>query len=307
MADDRNRTGRFAFDLTDLLDEVIAAPVRVDLTPVDTTYGQTMRVVVAAGTRRVSVAGLACHPNSFVRYRVDLWTKNFKHYSTLQTIVAGHNPAGEGHIRLAANPSRVSDIVAPGFTHVPSGFRRAMAQADMWRMAEIDEDLVGKSGPVLYDALGPLRKACILNLAWKAGHSTSARISRYVRALHVLRQDRCFATVDPAIHAAMCHDERFVPVDGSLHATPPGYRRHSSFKTLDSHANLQVTLMVHPTTGHMVADVDIDERSGIAHGTEVIRNTITGNKTHPYLIRELLLLAREAPIDPGYRFIFKAS
>jgi hypothetical protein len=98
----------------------------------------------------------------------------------------------------------------------------------------------------------------------------------------------------------------FKTVNGSLHKPLPGYLRMESYKTLDAHANLQVTLMRKPDANEWAADIDIDEAAGIEHGFEVLRNRLTGGKTNPYLVRELLLLAdwQERTLDPGYRFTF---
>jgi hypothetical protein len=62
------------------------------------------------------------------------------------------------------------------------------------------------------------------------------------------------------------------------------------------------------SSGRFAADVDIDEASGIEHGFEVLRNRFQG-RTNPYLIRELLLLAdfETGALNPGYRFVFKAT
>jgi len=67
-----------------------------------------------------------------------------------------------------------------------------------------------------------------------------------------------------------------------------------------------VTLMRKPGEEEWAADIDIDEASGIEHGFEVIKHKLTGGKTNPYQVRELLLLAdwQERTLDPGYRFVF---
>ena len=46
--------------------------------------------------------------------------------------------------------------------------------------------------------------------------------------------------------------------------------------------------MTEAATGTLVADIDIDESSGIEHGFEVVRNAVFNKRTNPYLIREFL-------------------
>jgi hypothetical protein len=100
--------------------------------------------------------------------------------------------------------------------------------------------------------------------------------------------------------------DKFKSAPATLHAPLSGYQLEDSFKSRDAHANLQVTFMRHKQSGELAADVDIDEAAGIEHGREVIRNAITGGRTNPYLVRELLLLFDpvEKVLDPGYRFVF---
>jgi hypothetical protein len=301
-------TGSFSFTLTDLPGQAIHGDARIDLDPApgqNGVGGVSTRVKVGEGQRTVTIAGIPCRPSLGTSYRVGVWTNTYKHYAFFQHIVDGDNMASEGRVRLVANPKKVVEISAPGLSKVPAAFARAIQSAGMWRLRAEDADLVGFTNTALYSAMGPLRKACLLNIARKASHSSSARIGRFVEALHVIRQDRCFVTVHPDIHDAMRASDLFKSADGSLHAPPPHYQFFESFKTRDAHANLQVTLFRHTTTAAMVADIDIDEASGIKHGHEVIRNKVGNSRTNPYLGRELMLLSDAGgELDPDYRFVF---
>jgi hypothetical protein len=195
------------------------------------------------------------------------------------------NLPSESPIRLMANPKKIKDISAPPFSKLPASFRRGLEAAKMRALALEDEDLVGLTGAELYDEMGPLRKACLLNLVAKATHPSADRVSRFVRAPMVLRQDRCFVEVDPAMHDALCKSERFKSAPGALHEAPEGFERMDSFKSKDAHANLQVTFMRNVSSGVFWADVDIDEAGGIEHGFEVIRNTVTDGRTNPFFRR----------------------
>jgi hypothetical protein len=67
-------------------------------------------------------------------------------------------------------------------------------------------------------------------------------------------------------------------------------------------------LVVHLSdmAGALVADIDIDESSGIEHGFEVIRNAVFRKRTNPYLIREFLNAAdfTKRSLSPAYQFTF---
>jgi hypothetical protein len=176
----------------------------------------------------------------------------------------------------------------------------------MQKVEDGDGDLVGLTGAELYDQLGPLRKACLLNIVRKAGHASSDKCFRFVQAPRVLRQDRCFCNVEAGMQKFLEKSERFRSVPDKLHEPLDGFQLENSFKSRDPHANLQVTFMRHTRTGELAADIDIDEAAGIEHGFEVIRNSVKRSRTNPYLVRELLLLVDpvEKVLDPGYRFAF---
>ena len=99
----------------------------------------------------------------------------------------------------------------------------------------------------------------------------------------------------------------FKSAPNTLHEPLPDFRMEESFKSLDAHANLQVTFMRHTNGDLMAADIDIDESSGIEHGFEVIRNAVFQNRTNPFLVHEFLIAAdpMEKTLDPGYEFVFK--
>ena len=171
-----------------------------------------------------------------------------------------------------------------------------------------DDGLAGLQGEALYKKLGPLRKACLLNIARKASHrGTADNCWRFVRSLLGGRQDRIFALVDTGMADFLQASPAYVSADPLLHTPLPGFKLTGrSMKSRDPHANLQVTFIENIETGELAADIDIDESSGIQHGLEVIRNAVLNEKTNPYLIHEFLLAAdpREHTLDPDYGFVF---
>ena len=171
-----------------------------------------------------------------------------------------------------------------------------------------DDDLLGLTGKPLYDALKPLRQACLLNIFAKSRHPTADNCFRHVTAPLAIKQDRCFCRVDAGIDDFLNDSLQYDEVNGALHDPFDGYEMLDlSYKSKDSHAHIQVTLMQHEETKELAADIDIDEARGFQHGLEVIRNRVGNQRTNPYLVREFLLLQDRArkSLDPKYCFVFK--
>lgn len=299
--------GSFTFDVTDLSGKAVSGRLGLDFDPHDGTQGGAPMDVEfdVDGHRTFTVSGLSCHSGLGTLYRVSVTTKHFKPYAFFQRIDAtDKNKPSESPIRLVVDAKQVKDIKGPSFAELPASFRRGLENAAMMALASEDADLVGKQGDALYEAMGPLRRACLLNLVAKATHASSGRVSRMVQAPTVLRQDRCFAHVDGEMLKFLCDSDLYKSAPATLHPPPPGFECVQSFKTKDAHANLQVTLMRNVASDALLADIDIDEASGIEHGFEVIRNKVGNGRTNPFLVRELLLLADfKSPIDPGYDFV----
>ncbi len=307
-------TGSLALQVTDTLGEPILGDLRVDFEPASQSAGGAdARVTFAlTGETDLEITNLESSGGLGTRYETRLSTEHFKSYALFQLIRENTTTqATDFPIKLVAKPKHVSDITAAGFSALPASLRNFLEGAHMQigqkKFKAEDEELLDKAGEALYDALGPLRKACLLNLFAKARHVSAARCWNLLRRPVVLRQDRCFCEVDDSTADVLTAEPRFVSAPSELHKPLAGYTIVASFKSRDPHANLQVTVMQHTETGALAADVDIDEASGIAHGFEVIRNSVSG-RTNPYLIRELLLLSDEeqGSLDPGYRFVFEA-
>ena len=162
----------------------------------------------------------------------------------------------------------------------------------------------GLSGDKLYGAMDDISRAGLLNILAKSRRtplSGGSVVLDHMREIHETRGDRCFTRVAPELRDAIRNsilEGVFREVSGALHKRP-GYELAGSFKTADRYGNLQVTLF---TKGdEIVADIDIDDAAGLEHVFQVARNALTGDPTHPYDIRDILLRYQE--IDPGYRFV----
>jgi len=301
--------GSLTIEVTDARGGALSGELHIELDPhAQAIGGDAMEVSFnVRGHKRFEITNISCHDGLGTLYAVRLNGDGYKPYSFFQLMKPGTaNLPSEARVRLMVNPKKVGSIIAPAFADLPATFRRALERAVMVALAAEDRDLVGLNGVALYGAMGPLRKASLLNLVAKGLHGSSDRIASFVRSPAVLRQDRCFAEVDPALHAKLSRSDTFKSAPGALHKPPGGFVLTNSFKSRDPHANLQVTFMQQIDSDVMWADIDIDEASGFEHGFEVIRNALVDGRTNPYLVRELLLLALDhQPIDPGYDFVFR--
>lgn len=239
-------------------------------------------------------------------YRVMASAPHQRVYSYFQLIVEDTVNSSSDDVEFWVNPGHVSDIDAPAFDGLPEKVRQILNAAQMKLDKPEDRDLLGLSGAALYEELGPLKKACLLNIAKKTSHETTDNCLAGIQDLLVCRQDRFFAFVSSDLEKLVNDSPRFKSAGNGLHPPLAGFSRRPSFKSRDAHANIQLTFMVHDATGRMAADIDIDESSGIEHGMEVIHNALFRKRTNPYLIREFLLSADPLnhSLDPGYSFIF---
>ncbi len=301
--------GSLSLRVTDLLDNPIEGKLDFNFDPTSNSAGgASMEATFSvAGETAFTIENIQCRGGPGTLYTARTTTGNFRPYAFFQMILDRDNTPSESHIRLIVEPNRVKEIAAPAFSALAKPLRDFVDAANMQAPNPEDRDLLGLQGTALYDKAGPLRKACLLNIFTKANHVSAEKCFTFLRSIAVLRQDRCFCSVDPGMPEFLRKSERFKSAPNTLHDPLSGFILEDSFKSKDAHANLQVTFMRHGETGDLAADVDIDESSGIEHGFEVIRNAVTGGHTNPYLIRELMLLADpvEKVLDPGYRFIFR--
>ena len=150
----------------------------------------------------------------------------------------------------------------------------------------------------LYRLLEPVQRAALLNLFVKmrAASVAARNVWDYVRELDRVEADRVHAYVCrhlvADIRAEMEGDNGWREVLGWLHEAPRNYRRALSAKTGDVKGNLQVTVFIHRRSEwnatQMDADIDL-EGSWHRHLWEVLRNHVTGNKTHQGMVYQVLM------------------
>ena len=239
-------------------------------------------------------------------YEVRVSAPHYRKYAFFQLIQEDRDNPGKRQRGVLGEAGRCRGVQAPAFVALHPAIRTMCDQAAMIADRPEDRELLGVSSGNLYRQMGPLRQACLLNIAKKAGDArTAGNCLPHIRGLLISRQDRLFARVDPALVQVVQQAAMFKSAPGKLHTPPPGFAMSpaGSFKSKDPHANLQVTFMTEIASGDLAADIDIDEASGIEHGFEVIRNALFKNRTNPYLIREFLNAADFAgrSLEPGIR------
>ena len=249
-----------------------------------------MHVSLVGPDQDLEITGITCRGGVGTMFRVSAEAEHYRIYQFFQLVQEDRTNTASDDVEFWVKPDDVKDIKAPGFADLSAGARKILEDAEMVAPRKEDRDLLELTGEDLYGKLGPLRKACFLNLITKASDAatTGACLSQ-IGGVMLCRQDRFFARVDAGFPELLRKSQLFKSAPETFHEPQPGFQlSEGSFKSRDAHANLQVTFMREIATGDLAADIDIDESSGIEHGFEVIRNATFRSRTNPYLIREFL-------------------
>lgn len=200
------------------------------------------------------------------------------------------------------DPNKVKDVVFPKFDKLSEGAQALLNKSDQVLASE------GATGETLYNGLDDLRKAGLLNILAKTNVvplSNGKTVLSYLQELRELRGDRFFVVASKELREETKHsagDGLFDSVSGSLHKLPSQFNDFTpagSFKTPDRYGNLQLTFFM--KGDECVADIDIDDASGLEHVFQVLNNFLPGNSTHPFNIHQILVAHQK--LDPGYKFI----
>ncbi len=305
--------GNLVVQLSDMAGAAVKGPIEVDFRRVEGSPGaggQNMEVSVKGPLGSLTVTGIPCQTGPGTMYEVRVSAPHHRKYAFFQLIQEDRDNTATDDVEFWVKPGDVAGVQAPAFVALHPAVRTMCDQAVMIADRPEDRELLGVSSGDLYRQMGPLRQACLLNIAKKASDArTAGNCLPHIRGLLISRQDRLFARVDPALVQVVQQGAMFKSAPGKLHTPPPGFAMSpaGSFKSKDPHANLQVTFMAEIATGDLAADIDIDEASGIEHGFEVIRNALFKNRTNPYLIREFLNAAdfTGRSLSPEYAFTFR--
>ncbi len=304
-------TGNLSVRITDLrgrpINRKIEIEVRRDGGTLGAGGGDFNYSVEAEGATTVLLNGIPNRGGAGSLHSLRFYARGYKSFAFQQFITEGEQGSLQD-VFMVRDPKHVESIDAPAFTKLPRKLQDWLDSAQMTAIAREDEDLIGKRGEALYDALGFARRSAILNLFAKASHvGTVGPIWKFFQSPMVIRQDRCFVRMADGIREHVSADSRYVPAKTALHKPLRGYSLSNSVKSDDRHANIQLTFQ-HASDGSLAADVDIDEKSGFAHWGEVLRNFFTKGRTNPYVTHELLLATdlTGRTLDPGYDLVLKA-
>jgi hypothetical protein len=256
-------------------------------------------IVPLTGQTEVSIHLEDC-PSDF--YRLELWPNNYQVVQFFLHLDEDGTTVRKEPVIFPVDPSRVVDIAAPVFGALDNKLQQLLGRAKITL-----NNAPAPQGSALYDALPAILKAALLNLFTKSSHTMlgdGTSCFDHISSLIELDQDRLFAKAEAALLEETMQSKKFHSVDFSLHKDTPPYHVFSSFKTLDTHGNLQLTFSRNGDTGSdYLVDMDIDEAQGIEHVFEVIKNAVTG-LTNPYNVREILAVAQN--LTPLYTFKFAA-
>lgn len=289
------RKGKLQLDLFDVHGDRIAGMVDINLRHQVLAHNPVASV---DASRRILIRKLHGAPQGLYRLEVD--PPAYLPVSRFVNLEAEEATAVE--LTFAVDPKKVKRVDFPKFEDLPPEVRALLAAS-----VEVF-GFNGLEGKELYNALDDVRRAGLLNIAAKTRSTPLANgrtVFPYISKLLELRGDRFFAFVSKELREETKHSATaglFHPVDSSLHHLPAGfsdYTRAGSFKTDDSYGNLQLTFFMRGDD--CVADIDIDDASGLAHLFQVLRNHLSGRPTHPYDIHQILV--HHQHLDPGYRLV----
>jgi hypothetical protein len=286
-------TGTLKLELVDARGDGIRDHVTIELA----RQGLSNRYKNSIFVRKdVQIKEIECDPSAI--YLTTITPSDYRPSQFFLTLQAGKTTSKTA--RLPVDADKVTGIEAPAFARLDPELRRVL------NASNIDTN-PGVSGQALYDSLDAVRRACLLNIFTKAS-ATVLRNGRtcfeHLGGMIKLRGDRFFAKTGGALREEVQNArDLFEEVSGALHHPPDGFTSARSFKTKDRFGNLQLTFFRRGETGDdYLVDADIDEASGIEHGFEVLRNHLTGHRTSPYDIRDILIAHQQ--LDPGYDFLF---
>jgi hypothetical protein len=290
MADD---TVKLRLDVVDVYGDRVQELVDIDLRHQTLSEQKVVRGLTAS--KRIAITGLRGSPQGL--YRAEIDAPAYRPVSRFVNLKAS-GPTDE-RVTLPINPKKVVAVTFPHYEALD--FRELLENSDQ------DLGFEGLKGAVLYTALEDIRKACLLNIAAKSRVtplSNGKMVLGYIQVLRELRGDRFFASVPKELREETKNSAAaglFHVADETLHHPPdsyPGFTNAGSFKTNDSHGNLQLSFFM--KGDECLADIDIDEAGGFEHIFEVVHNAATADPTHPYDVHEILVFRQK--IDPGYSF-----
>ena len=164
----------------------------------------------------------------------------------------------------------------------------------------------------VWDDLDKRNRATILNLSAKMFRETTrngqpiiGQVQNVDKGLLTKKnRARIFSNTDAGLLPALRKfPERFKSVSGVLHKLPGDFSssgQDDSFKSRDEAGNIQFTFGKN-AAGRFLADIDLDDHTGVEHAGDVLKHRLSGSDTDPYDIHEILVhFQSQLGVDPGY-------
>jgi hypothetical protein len=288
------KQGILRLDLVDVYGEKLNEPVDINLRNMTVTDIRLARKVHAS--KKIRIPDLYGAPQG--TYRIEVDSLSYRPVSQFVNLKA--SGITDVQMTFPVNPKKVVSINFPKYEDILPNIERALDLSANVLSFE------GKRGLELYNTLDDVRKAGMLNIAAKTNATllpNGKTVLSYIEELIELRGDRFFARVPKELREETKNSVAtglFYAVDSTLHKfADPSYSSAGSFKTNDHYGNLQLTFFMN-IDGKCVADIDIDDASGLEHIFQVLRNELTGQPTNPFDIHEILLAYQK--INPDYSF-----
>lgn len=287
------KAGKLRLSLVDVLGNNIGGRVDVRLRHQVLNDSQVAKNLDAS--KKNIIGNLSGAPQGL--YRIDIDPSAYLPTSRFINIKA--SGITDVEIICAIDPDKVISIKAPDFADLPEVTQKLLENSNNVLSFE------GKKGKALYDALGDLGQANVLNLTSKCAAtplSNGGTVLPFIEKIVEIRGDRFFAVVPKALRQETKNSvvaKFFEPAPDTLHTPPQGFVRAGSFKTRDKFGNLQLTYFLNGND--CMTDIDIDPTSGLRHLFQVLEHKIKGIETHPYAVRDILV--EQQKIDPDYRFV----
>lgn len=220
-------------------------------------------------------------------------------YRTIQKFVIQQSSGTDTlSLRLPVNPGKVKEAVFITYQSLPDKLRSVLVNS----AAFVGNNVTAEK---YYSDLSDLQKAGLFNLYAKMNRTLFANeenVFDHVISLREVHPARIYAIVDPELIGKVSADNKlFRSVSGLKHKFPDDFKMIGSYKTSDDYGILQLTIAKNNNKEEFMVDADIDNSSGLLHIFDVIKHKITKSDSHPYDIREILII--EQNLDPGYHLI----
>jgi hypothetical protein len=188
------------------------------------TGGETMHVTLVGPDPDLRINGITCRGGIGTMYQVFAEAEHYRPYGFFQLIQEDRVNTASDQVEFWVKPGDVKDIKAPTFSELSARARKMLNDAEMMAVKDEDRDLLNLKGEDLYRQLGPLRKACFLNLITKAADdTTTGGCVSQIGSVLVCRQDRFFARVSAGFPEKLRQSPLFKTAKDALHKPLPGF------------------------------------------------------------------------------------